>query len=352
MNQNEKNTRLKFSLALLLCYCPADNTIMFPNTSHNISDKSVEDCYKTYVVLSPSTSYIINSVVGCVVNAIFTVTGTFLNALVVCVFWKTPKLRQKVSYFMIMVLSSIDMCVSIIVHPFHLVNSIAEITETSKCSYKMLYQLSAVVFSGMSFLTFFVMNMERYLSIVHPFFHLKHVTKYRCLVLSSLFWVVCITTGIAPLLKQDIQMFVTVLALIVIIGTFIIYVSIFYVARKRHHSKPRSTSTSQQDPVVVDPPSGPEANDSKKTVPFLHDLQLAKMYLLVVFCTFFCNLPNAIVLGKFTERIKTLDGIVQVKIWTVTLVAMNSTLNCLIFFWANKRLRNEGRKICKEFLKR
>ena len=176
---------------------------MFPNASHNVSlDGLVESCYKTYVVRTPTTSYIINSVFGCVVNAILAVLGTFLNTLVVCVFWKTPTLRKKVSYFMIMVLSSIDLCTTIIVHPFYLVNSIAEIRETSKCLYKMFYQTSAVILSGMSFLTFFVMNIERYLAIFHPFFHKVHVTKRRCLLSSFLLWLACVVTGIAPISVQ------------------------------------------------------------------------------------------------------------------------------------------------------
>lgn len=323
---------------------------MVANTSHNISnEKLIESCYMTYVVRSPSTSYIINSVAGCIVNAFFAVFGTFLNALVICVFWKTPKLRQKVSYFLIMVLSSIDICVTIIVHPFHLVNSIAEITETSKCFYKMFYQTSAVMFSGMSFLTFFIMNIERYLSIVYPIFHRNYVTKRKCLVISSLLWFLVVVFGIAPFGKLNIQPYVAVTALFVIIGTFFIYVSIFYVARKRRLSM---ATRREQDELMVDElPSRSESVPSRKTVSFLHDLLLAKIYLLVVFCTLFCNFPNAIVLVLFSDKVKTLDGVVQVKIWTLTLVTMNSTLNCLIFFWGNKTLRNKGWKICRECLK-
>lgn len=325
------------------------------NASDNIStaDNSVEDCYLTYVVRSPSTSYIVNSVVSCIVNTILAIMGTFLNLLVVCVFWKTPRLRNKVSYFTIMILSSIDMCVAIIVHPFHVVNSISEITGTSKCFYKMFYQTSAVILSGMSFLTFFIMNIERYLSIVHPFFHMKYITKDKCLIFSSLLWLICIGTGIAPIFQLDIQIFVTVLALIVIVGIFFIYVSIYHTARKGRHSKLRASSRGQQDVVVTEPSGESEpSTHSKKTVSFLHDIQLAKMYLIVVFSSLFLNLPNAIVLALFTDRVTTLDGVVQAKIWTLTLVAMNSTSNCLIFFWANDRLRNEAWKICREIFRK
>ena len=321
--------------------------------SRNLTtDGTVESCFKTYIVLEPTTAFIINSIIGCIVNIVFAVTGTFLNALVVCVFWKTPKLRLKVTYFMIMVLSTIDLLVSIIVHPLHVLNSIAEITQAAKCGYKMFYQTSAVIFSGMSFLTFFVMNCERYVSIVHPFFHLNHITKQRCLFVSSLTWIVCIVTGIAPIFALDIQHFITVLSILVIIGTFYIYVSIFIEARRRQRGRDRSVSgvTDELD-CSHESSNGAEAIQSKKTVSFLHDIQLAKMYLLVVLSSIFLNLPNAIVLAMYTQRVKSLDVVVHLKIWTVTLVAMNSTMNCLIFFWLNKRLRKEGWRICKNVFK-
>ena len=325
------------------------------NMSSNFTtDGSVEDCFKTYIVLKPTSSYIIDSIFGCIVNIILGVIGTCLNALVICVFWKTPKLRLKVSYFMIMVLSTIDLSVCIIVHPLHVINSIGEITQTAKCGIKMAYQTSAVIFSGASFLTFFIMNCERFLSIAHPFFHLCHVTKHRCLVLSFLPWIISVVTGIAPVFDLNIQSFITILALLVIIGTFYIYVCIYIVARKRRNSRERSISagTDELDFSQDSSRGTMAALQSKKTVSFLHDIQLAKMYLFVVLSSIGLNLPNAVGLAMYAERVETVDVIVHLKIWTVTLVAMNSTMNCIIFFWSNNRLRKEGWRICKEFFRK
>ena len=321
---------------------------MFPNASHNVSlEGLVESCFQTYVIRNPTTSYIINSIFGCVVNAILAVLGTFLNTLVVCIFWKTPTLRQKVSYFMIMVLSSIDLCTTIIVHPFYLVNSITEITETSKCFYKMFYQTSAVILSGMSFLTFFLMNIERYLAIAYPFFHKVHITKRRCLLSSFLLWLVCVVTGIAPILNLDIQIFVTVLALIVLVGTLYIYIYIYNLARKQRQLVRQGAITLEELNKEHQ-----RSEPSRKSVSLRDDLVLAKMYFIVVACSFLLNLPNAIILAVYTERVQTIDDVVQMKIWTLTFVAMNSTANCVIFFWANKILRSEGWKICKALLNR
>ncbi len=282
-------------------------------SSNSTMNHPVEDCFQTYIVLKPTSAYIVNSILGCVVNIVFAVLGTFLNALVICVFWKTPKLRLKVSYFMIMVLSTIDLSVSIIVHPLHVVNSVAEITGNANCGYKMTYQTSAVIFSGASFGVFFIMNCERFLSIVHPFFHLNYVTKRRCLFVSSLPWVMSIVTGIAHVLALNIQTFITVFALIVIIGTFYIYVCIFMNARKRRTSRDRSINagTDQLDFSQDSSRGTTEAIHSKKTVSFLHDIQLAKMYLFVVLSNIFLYLPNSIVLGLFSDRVKTVNGVVQ-----------------------------------------
>ena len=327
-------------------------------TSSNISsgENEIESCFMTYIVRKPTTFYVINSVFGCVVNGILAILGTFLNGLVILVFWKTPKFRNKVTYFMIMILSCIDMCVTVTVHPFHLMNSIAEITQSSRCVYKMLYQTSAVIFSGMSYFTFFVMNLERYLSICRPFYHMRNVTKERCFILSACLWLICIGTGIAPIFGMDIQFVVTALAVFILGSIFFLYLAIYRVATKARKSRLRSASRNGQDAMSVTEETvsaleSRESTRSKKKISLFHDLQLAKMYLIVVFSTILLNVPNAVVLAVFSERVQTLNGVVQVKIWTLTLVAFNSTFNSLVFFWANERLRSEGWKMCKKLFK-
>ena len=305
----------------------------------------IESCFETYIVVEPSTSYFINNVLGCIVNAILAILGTFLNGLVVLVFWKTPVLRTKIAYFSLMLLSCIDMCVAVIVHPLFLLNSVTEITQTSSCAYKMVYQTSAIILSGMSYFTFFVMNIERYLSICRPFFHRQNVTKRKCLELSAFLWIISIGTGIAPIFRIDIQLFITILGFLVLGGTFFIYASIYRVARKCRNLRQQSPFGQGAITFAFEPR---DSNQPKKSLSLLHDLQLAKMYLIVVFSTIVLIMPKAVVLIAFSGRVNAVNGVVQAKIWTGTLLPMNSTINSLIFFWANIRLRKEGWKICKE----
>ena len=379
----------------------------------NDSYRELADCFRSYIVTKATTSYIINSVICCIVNLILFFVGTFLNALVIYVFWRTPTLRFKVSYFMIMVLSTNDILVTTIVHPAHLIMSIGEIVGKPRCGYKAFYHIASIVLSGMSLLTFFVMNIERYLSVVHPIFHLRHVTKVRCILVCSVFWLSTIFGGpFAYIVNYNGQFILTFSAVVIILGTCYIYIAIFYIARKKRHAARHtrkkananafvvedvghtntsiSTSTGSTDAHSEVPLEGGKSersvdnpnrvnkikNESKsrsdqfsdinrqgasnserdgensKTISFLHDLQLAKMYLLVVFSSFVLNLPNAIGLALHHDRLHMVDGWVQSKIWTVTLVLMSSTVNCLIFFWANDRLRKEGRKVYKRIFGR
>ena len=354
----------------------------------------VESCYRSYIVIKPNVSYIINSIIGIIVNIFLCIVGTFLNTLVVYVFWKTPKLRNKVSYFMIMILSSIDILVTAILHPLHILMSTAEIIGKANCDFKMIYHIVAVVLSGMSMTTFFLMNVERYLSIVHPLFHLKYVTKTRCFGACMMLCPLTIFCGpVAYPLRLNVQLVLTVIAVIIMVGTCYIYIAIFCIAKKRRQKFRQKTTSSNKERkefvVEASSHSGETQSDEvcttsedscrekseaksfegamqhreesnyqednkkpKKTVSFLHDLQLAKIYLLVVFSSFFFNLPNAIVLAAFHAPVEKLNTLVQFKIWTVTFVLMNSTINSLIFFWANKRLCVEGQKICKQIFKR
>ena len=362
-------------------------------SNFSTNERAVVNCYRSYYVTKPTTSYIVNSIIGCVVNFGLCIFGTFLNVLVVYIFWKTPKLRMKVSYFMIMVLSSNDILVTLIVHPAFIINSIAEMVEKASCAYKAFYHIATIVLALMSTTTFFVMNVERYLSIVHPIFHLKRVTKQRCLIVCFIFWFPTIFfTPVVYLLNLKVQILITILTTIVIVGTCYVYIAIFYVARKKRQTPKREVekknensnafvvenssqtgTTASSDDTSDRHSSGMEVEEKdpgndivnqkvlqsdtapekpSKTISFLHDLLLAKISLLVVFCSFVLNFPNALVLALFQDRVYTVNGLVQVKVWTVTLVLINSTVNSLIFFWANMRLRKEGVKVCRRLLRR
>ena len=57
-------------------------------------------------------------------------------------------------------------------------------------------------------------------------------------------------------------------------------------------------------------------------------------------------MPNVVVYR--IENSLTPDSVLLAFEWGNTLISMNSTLNCLIFFWGKREMRKEGSKIAKK----
>lgn len=307
-----------------------------------VNTSAIEHCGRAYIVRSVSSSYIIHNVLGCVLNAVFGVTGTFLNSSVVFMFWKSPKLRERIAFFLIMVLSLTDLAATLITHPLFLLNSISEIKGTANCFYRLAYKTSVLILTGQSALTLFIMNIERYSAIVFPFFHRTQVTKRRCMIALTILGFVFTLATISGLCGLNIQAFVTVMSFSICSITCFVYASIYLVARKVlkpnaqvHHT----TAVRRHNQQGVSSTDG-----MKSMAKLLRDLKLAKASLLVISCCLTCFLPHAIVLGISTDQPTSVDEIVETKIWTYTFVTVNSTLNCFIFFWANRNLRKEWTK--------
>ena len=105
-------------------------------------------------------------------------------------FWKSTELKKKMAHFLIMVLSLNDLAVGIICSPLFASMYARELLGKSSCFLSGIQVFWFLITCGCSFKTLFVMNLERYLAIVHPIFHRTKVTKVRlvkCLIVLWLF---------------------------------------------------------------------------------------------------------------------------------------------------------------------
>jgi hypothetical protein len=70
---------------------------------------------------------------------------------------------------------------------------------------------------------------------------------------------------------------------------------------------------------------------------------------LAVACYFVCSFPQIIFSAlRLTSETPSYDKqVLLFNIWTCTFLSINSTFNCLIFFWRNSILRREGLKVAK-----
>ena len=180
-----------------------------------------------------------------------------------------------------------------------------------------------------SMTTLSAMNMERYFGVVHPFVHREKVTQNRLLVyvilVSSL---VVIFFGLSFTFDGILRFFgVVVIFLCLSSMSFVytrIYLSMISSSRAIH------LEFSQEE--------------RKKKRQFLKDLKLAKTCFLIVACSILCLLPAGIkartsISGEFGRA---------VTIWAKTFALLNPSLNSAVFFWRNRMLRSEAKKILNE----
>ena len=136
----------------------------------------------------------IQSILLCVVNITFTCAGIFLNLLVIVSFWRSPaSFRNRLYYFMIMVLSFFDFLVVITNHPLLIIRLIWWLQgKKDLLAAVQVYEHFSDMFIGFSIMTLLVMSLERYLGAYYPFFHRTSLTRRKLLTLLAVLFLVTI----------------------------------------------------------------------------------------------------------------------------------------------------------------
>ena len=313
---------------------------MNSSTSYNISNMGLkfEKCFTGTIVHSPSSSYIKSHIAICVVNVLFSIVGTILNSLVLYIFWKSPQRRSNMSYFLIMIMCSADLGVVTIVQPLFISFIINGILETSKCLQLMTFVLVSLLFIGMSSSILWAISIQRYLSIVRPIFHRTIATKKRFLLTSLFIWFIYLVTYLPRILALNNGWIASVVFLFIFFSTsFFFYLSIFLVARKRLRNTDHRLRNNDSD-----------QDNSTNLMSILSELKFAKAYILITVLLLLCFMPYNIVLLYSNLESSRNERTIGFIVWTVTLVLINSTWNCCVFFWANRELRKESIKIFKK----
>ena len=264
-------------------------------------------------------NYFINLIFIFVLNVLLFVSGICLNSLVILSFWRSSQLRKKLCYFMIMVLSCCDLLAVLTNNP--LVGVIAMLWLTGKLDGYPSWAGIPLKISSFSLiiplLSLLVMNFDRYLATYYPIFHRTSVTKGKLL---TLFAILSIPVLLFEMLSIKDEVRTLIYLIIVFPSMIFINYKLFIIARKRHRMK--------------------------KTLP----LKNISSCLLAAACILVLYIPGSVYigLGINSKETSTLsDNTSLARFWNRTFLSMNSTCNCLIFYWKNKILRTEGMKLIK-----
>ena len=268
--------------------------------------------------------YSVNLVVIFVVNILFFFSGICLNSLVIVSFWRSVQLRKKLCYFTIMVLSCCDLLAVLTNHPFTGLVAMLWLTEKINVfpGWLVIPHVLSNMSIGFSLVALLVMDFDRYLATHYPIFHRTSVTKEKILTLFTFAAIIEITLTATPH-----QIGLLIICIIFVPPMLFINYKLFTVARKSRTNKGI--------------PPGMKKSFTLKNI---------SSCLLAVACLAVLSIPAFVYIGlRLTSKKKesTLDYVNVAGLWFHTASSINSTFNCLIFYWKNKTLRNEGIKVIK-----
>ena len=283
--------------------------------------------------MDPNT--FVNALFLCLVNVAFMVAGIILNAVVIISLWRSSQIRKKLCYFMILILCCFDMAAVAIIHPVLILSTILWSMEIYHVEIYYTRIYTNIILGGFSMFALLTLTIERFLTLTYPFLHQTGVTKRR-LVLFQVFLMIT-TVSLQPVLYFHKKiMFVSFLLFMFICLNY----KMFIIAKsKRENGRvapTRAATSSHRYP-----------ERKRRILIFKHFSTCS----LAVACFFICSLPQIIYsASRLTSNKPFYDR--QVLIFGIlsgTFVSMNTTFNCLIFFWRSSVLRREGMKVVKCF---
>ena len=275
--------------------------------------------------------FFVNLIVLLVVNILFFFSGILLNSLVIVSFWRSVQLRKKLCYFTIMILSCCDLLVVLTTHPFTAAVTMLWLTEKIN-TYPMWLAIShksLPTFISISLIALMVMSVDRYLATHFPILHRTSVTKGKLLTLFTFVVIILIALSAISINDLVIPFEICLLLFLVIVIPPMLFINykLFTVARK-----------------------GRKNNGISPEIKKSFSLKNISSSLLVSACLILLSIPSwvYVVLRQKSEQTKfILDNASLAALWANTAISMNSTFNCLIFYWKNKTLRAEGKKVIK-----
>ena len=283
---------------------------------------------------------ILNVVFLCIINILFMLAGIFLNSVVIISFWRSRQLRKQLCYFMILVLSCFDLAVVSINHPFLITSAIYYCLDEISKKREYIRGSISIILCGLSMTALLTLNVERFLALTCPYFHQRSVTKTKFVCFQAFMTILIV--GVSSLAYLDTP---GEIAVHVIIAFYMSLLSFLFVYG---NCKMFTIAKSKRGDEKVAPNFASSVNNIRKIRAI--NLKSISTCSLAVGCFFVCFFPYIIFSAfRFTGAAQFGRQVLLYNIWTSTFVSINSTLNCVIFFWKNSILRREGMKIINAF---
>jgi hypothetical protein len=274
-----------------------------------------------------------------VFNAVFLdddIPTILLNAIAIITIQKTPLLRRKLCYFVILVQSSVDLGVGCFATPIMIMYLLSPFINVDVCLFFLLAKSTLFLLSGLSIITLSAMTMERYLSAFHPYVHRTLLTKKGIVTYNIVGALMLMAIVIVSIFSgNDVTRIAGtgILVMFLIFNTFA-YTRIYLLIRKMvQENRERVTSN---DMAWQENGRRVFGKTQHMLSCFIVVVSFTILFLPYILSPIFVQFENMMWNAYF---------------WgAVSLVILNSSINSLIFFWKNKVLRREAIKFVKNLM--
>ena len=183
-------------------------------------------------LVHPSKAQFANYAMVFITNICVSLITIFLNFTTILTLRSSNHLQKKLCHFLIYVQSWNDLGIGLIVSPLYSIIIGSEILDNRKCSVHQIWFGISITSCVFSVIILSAMNIERYLCIVHPFYHRNNATKKK--LLAYIFSMCALFTfmfAVFIALAANVLTILFFISLLHFITSVYIYTTIFLVGK-------------------------------------------------------------------------------------------------------------------------
>ena len=297
-----------------------------------------------FVFKFPSSFAFAVHLTACILSGIIVLTTVSLNSLTVLTFWRTPRLRENASLYLVMILSLVDAGIGTFCHPFITISLIHDLMNLQACWIYHVQSKSLRPTTVLSLSIVAAISVERYFGVVHPLIHRAKITKVKLSLLVLFIWSSCAIVSLpAHFNDNSLKILASISIVCLMLITACCYTKIAHTVI---YSKIRRTIPINAHSSTDGQNGAREKKNRKEILHFLIEIKMAKSCFLIVLCYLMCYSPIIVVSAILRNKLSPLTQF-YTRTWCLLFIMLNSSLNSIIFFWRNAHLRNETKNVLK-----
>lgn len=276
-------------------------------------------------------------ILSCALSAVFSITATVANLLVLAAIRRTPSLHSP-SNTLLFGLALADLGVGLLVHPLYFSLIIGKLVRNREvfCEAGIAVEVIANALCIISLLTVTAVSLDRYLALRLHLRYKELVTIKRAIISIGIIWLIGAFSGTLWLYTPEtVKYNVMIIIVLCLLAAAFSYVQIYLAVSRVIHSELTLKCAVERNENIREQTANMASFKS-------HALSTFLVYCLILLCylPYFCVVFVITLTGPSIPKRFCYDI-------TAVLVFINSSLNPLVYCWRLRDIRNAVKKTAK-----